>query len=814
MKRTAISLAAAIFAISANAATIKGRVFNPTYNEGEPFATIRVISAKNDKQVIAVLTDVDGNFVVETKTGGTYRLEISSVAKEPVSREVAVGRDEVLDCGDIEMKEDAQHLDEVVVVAQRPLVQMSADQMTYNVADDTDARTFTLLDMLRKVPMVTVDGEENITVNGSSNFQVYVDGKPSLLFSGNPGQIFKSMPATAVQKVEVVTNPGARYDAEGVGGVLNLVMNKEVAGDMADAKAYNVSLGARAGNKGFGGNIYASAQMGRLSSSLNVVHNDNRPGASEFTTRREQGGLTTASEASSKPRVPFSMGNLSLEYSIDSLTTLGASFALNRFSTDAHGVVNTLMNQNGNSIYAYLSDSRIDGLRQGLNGNVNLSRSFGASRRHQLQITYQIAHETNNNLNDNTFEVLIPEGSPMPGRLSDTRQKTTEQIVLADFSSKFGDGHSLSAGLKGTFRSATADNLYFVDKMYDADGSLNYGNNSRIGAAYAEYAFRGVRLNAKAGLRYEHTFQSISYKLGGIDDYNDNYGNLVPSASIGYNLSPTSNLGLNYNMRISRPGISYLNPYVNRADPMVISYGNPDLDVEKTHNLSTVYNLFTPKFMLNATLSYAHTGNGIEQYSFIADGVMNTTYGNIVRRNTTSINVFMNWLIGMKTRIFLNGGASYLDISSKQLDARNSGLQANIMFGVQQTLPLGISANAFLMSSTKNRTLQGWNTGFGIAGVNLSKSFINDKLGVSLGFNTGLAKGGRLKMDMYVDTPAFTNHTVIRVPMTSVNLGVTFRFGSSARVKEVKNNFIDNDYIDTRSQMEEISNSDSTVNVR
>ncbi|MDE6644895.1 MAG: outer membrane beta-barrel family protein, partial [Muribaculaceae bacterium] len=282
-------------------------------------------------------------------------------------------------------------------------------------------------------------------------------------------------------------------------------------------------------------------------------------------------------------------------------------------------------------------------------------------------------------------------------------------------------------------------------------------------------------------------------------------------ASIGYTLGQSSNLGLNYNMRISRPGISYLNPYVDQADPTVITYGNPDLDVESTHNVSLVYNLFTPKFSFNATLSNAYTGNGIEQYSFMADGVMNTTYGNIVRRNTTSLNVYLNWLVSAKTRIFLNGGASYLDIRSRQLDARNSGLQGNMMLGVQQQLPYSIRANAFLIASTKSRTLQGWNTGFRIISLNFSKSFLDDRLGVSLGVNAGLTKGGRIEMDTYVNTLTFSNHTAIRVPIASVNLGITYRFGSRAKAKEVRSKFIENDYIGTRSQMEEI---ESTTGVQ
>ena len=124
-------------------------------------------------------------------------------------------------------------LESVTVTASKPLVKMETDKMTYNVQEDADAKASTVLDMLRKVPMVTVDGQDNITVNGSSNFKVYVDGKPNPMFSSNPSQIFKAMPATMVKNIEVITNPGAKYDAEGTGGVLNLIMNKQTTANGA-----------------------------------------------------------------------------------------------------------------------------------------------------------------------------------------------------------------------------------------------------------------------------------------------------------------------------------------------------------------------------------------------------------------------------------------------------------------------------------------------------------------------------------------------------------------------------------------------------
>lgn len=820
MKKTVILLAILLSGIfEINASEIKGRLFNPVFNEGEPYATIRIYEASKvpfrpgqipspPKPSYTFLTDENGEFNFNIEKEGHYIIEFSAIGKEPVFRDFESGKDAEVNFGDITMKEDVKNLGEVMVVAQRPLVEMKTDEMTYNVSSDNDSKTYTLLEMLRKVPMVTVDGEDNITVNGSSNFQVYVDGKPSLLFSGNPSQIFKAMPASSVLKIEVVTNPGAKYDAEGVGGVLNLVMNRASGNQASDTKAYNVSVNLRGGNRGIGGNIYANGQTGKFSASLNLIENYAILGRSEMNTLRNEGSLRTESFASSKPKLPFTMGNLSLNYDVDSLTTIGASFALNKFSNNYNGTINTLISRENSDLLKYSEDSNNKGGRQGLNGSISFSRDFGKERNHQLNVTYQISYETQHNDVTNDFNVEIPADWKMDDRKSDSKLKTTEQIVLADFSSKL-ENNKISVGLKGTFRNAKADNSYFINDIFASDESLNYKNDYKIGAAYAEYSYNYSFFNLKAGLRYEYTWQSISYQNSNLQGYSDNYGNLVPSGSIGFNLRYNSNIGINYNMRISRPGISYLNPYVNQSDPTQMTYGNPDLDIEKTQNVSLVYNLFSPKISFNATLSNAYTGNGIEQYSFILDGVMNTTYGNIVKKNQTSLNAFVNWRIGNKTSLMFNGGGSYLSLKSNELQASNHGFQGNFMLGIQQQIPGGVNGNVFMIMSTKNRTLQGWNSGFKMLAVNFSKSFIDDKLSVSLGFNTGLSKGGKMHIENYIETPNFSNKTTIKVPMLAVNVGVTFKFGSSSRVKEVKNSIIDNDFIDTKSQMESISNSET-----
>ena len=148
----------------------------------------------------------------------------TSVGRTDVIRTFNIKDNSPIDLGTLYISDNVTQLGNVEVVAQKPLVKMTVDKMSYSVSDDVDAKTNTVLDMLRKVPMVTVDGSDNITVNGSSSFKVFVDGKPSVMMSSNPSQIFKNMPASSVQNIEVVTNPGAKYDAEGVGGVLNLIM--------------------------------------------------------------------------------------------------------------------------------------------------------------------------------------------------------------------------------------------------------------------------------------------------------------------------------------------------------------------------------------------------------------------------------------------------------------------------------------------------------------------------------------------------------------------------------------------------------------
>ena len=271
--------------------TLKGTLTDKATGEGEPFATVRVFKQGNSEKPVAMfLTDVDGHFS-ETVTGkGNHDIVFTCMGKEDLKVSAVLGESTTIDLGTLYTKENAETLKGVEVVAQKPLVKMEVDKMSYRVEDDADSKTSTVLDMLRKVPMVTVDGQDNISVNGSSSFKVYVDGKPNVMFSSNPSLVFKSMPASAVKTIEVVTNPGAKYDAEGASGVLNIVMNK-LPGAAPNLDGYNGTIRATVGNKSKNGSVFLSGQKGKLTYSANVMVNYSTPGTTKVHDGQHQPGV-------------------------------------------------------------------------------------------------------------------------------------------------------------------------------------------------------------------------------------------------------------------------------------------------------------------------------------------------------------------------------------------------------------------------------------------------------------------------------------------------------------------------------------------
>ena len=786
--------------------TVKGMLMDETLGESEPFATVRVFKAgKSEKPVAMFLTDENGQFSQEVKGKGKFDIVFSSIGKEDLKKSVELGGKGILNLDTLYIKESATMLKGVEIVAQKPLVKMEVDKMSYNVAEDEDSKSNTVLDMLRKVPMVTVDGQDNITVNGSSSFKVYVDGMPNVMFSSNPSMVFKSMPATAVKSIEVVTNPGAKYDAEGAAGILNIVMNKQNPQAAQSMNGYNGTVRASVGTKQLGGSVFINGQQGKLSYSANVMTSYNKPGSTETETEQLQNnGNSQLMTSTNNVKTPFVMGSLTLGYQIDSMSVLNLTAQVNSMSMKSNGTSTTTIGGQG-SDFSYGSTTDMKNSRTAFNGSIDYQRFFNQDHTKSLALTYQLNYspaktEMTNNFNSTSDYIDLTD------RYSDNKNNTTSHTFQLDYTMPIGKGQTLSFGGKLQLHDATADSKYYVKDIYDPTTSSDYEYKNSILAGYGEYAGNFNKLGVKAGLRYEYTWQDVEYHLGNGEDFKKNYGNLVPTASLQYTLSQGSNLGLTYNMRISRPGISYLNPYVDKSNPIAVTYGNPELDVEKNHNLSLVYNLFTSKLMVNLNLHHNFVDNAISQYSFYdSNNLLNTTYGNVVQRHQTGLSGYVNYLLTKDTRIFFNGGLNYIDLNSDVLGQSNSGWTFNAMVGLQQTLPWDLKLSAFAITSTKSYTLQGWSGGFNLLTASLTKSLLKDKLSLSISGLIGLNNGGNINIESYNSGKDFTSHTNVKVPISNVSFTVSYTFGNSKIKTKQHVNRVQDDFIEQQSQGEVIN---------
>jgi len=789
--------------------TVKGVLMDETLGEAEPFATVRVFKAgKTEKPVAMFLTNENGEFKQEVKGKGRFDIVFSSIGKEDLKQTVTLGQENPLDMGTLYIKENATMLKGVEIIAQKPLVKMDVDKMTYNVAEDEDSKSNTVLDMLRKVPMVTVDGQDNITVNGSSSFKVYVDGMPNVMFSSNPSMVFKSMPATAVKSIEVLTNPGAKYDAEGAAGVLNIIMNKQDGQGVQSMNGFNGTVRASAGNKQLGGSVFINGQQGKLSYSANVMTSYNTPGNTTTETEQLQdNGNSQLMTSDNDLKTPFTMGSLTLGYQIDSMSVLNLTAQVNSMTMKTNGTSMTTINNGGQGTgFSYGSTTDMKNSRTSFNGSLDYQRFFNKDHTQSLALTYQLNYSPAKTEMTNIFNTQSTL-MDLTNRYSESKNNTTNHTFQADYTMPIGTGQTLSLGAKLQLHDATADSKYYLKDVYDPSSSSDYEYKNSILAGYGEYAGNFNKVGVKAGLRYEHTWQDVEYHLGNGEDFTKNYGSLVPTASLQYTLSQGSNLGLTYNMRISRPGISYLNPYVDKTNPIAISYGNPELGVEKNHNLSLVYNLFTPKLMVNLNLHHNFVDNAISQYSFYdAENLLNTTYGNIVKRHQTGLNGYVNYLLTKDTRIFFNGGVNYLDLRSDALAQSNSGWTANAMVGLQQTLPWDLKLSAFAITSTKNYTLQGWSGGFNLVTASLSKSLLKDKLNLSVSGILGLNSGGKLNIESENRGKDFVSRTSVKVPIYGVTFTVSYTFGNSKVKTKQHTSRVENDFIEQQSQGEVINN--------
>ena len=744
--------------------TLKGVLLDSLTQEGEPYATIK-IAKKNapQKALKMAVTDLNGKFQEKlTVDPGEYIITLSSVGKVTIVKDFTVKASEkVIDLGKLNMAEATNELKGIEVVAQKPLVKVDVDKIEYNIEDDPDSKTNTVMEMLRKVPLVTVDGEDNIKVNGSSSFKIHVNGKPNNMMSNNPKDVLKSMPANTIKHIEVITSPGAKYDAEGVGGILNIVT---VGGGF---EGYTATFRASGSNRGAGDGGYATIKSGKLTITGNYNYNYDTSPKSYSDSYREnydsEDQKYLESKSSSDYNGSFQYGNLEASYEIDTLRLLTASFGMYGGANDnkSDGLTTMWNAQRDRLAYQYRSLSDGDGSWYSMRGNVDYQRTSKKNKDRMITLSYKISTQPQNSdyytdykdIKD-PFEMDIVKKFLLNNSHSDGKTNTTEHTFQVDYTTPIGKLHTIEAGAKYIIRNNLSDNKLFEAEgvsdnyEYNNDRSSKYKHLNDILAAYLGYTLRYKTFSFKPGVRYEYTSQDVKYLAGAIGpeaDFSTSYNDFVPSVTMGIKIGKTQNLRGGYNMRIWRPGIWNLNPYFDDRNPMFISQGNSNLESEKSHSFNLSYSMFSMKFNVNISLRHSFGNNGIERVSRLIgkggeefpgghhapEGALYSTYENIGKNRNTGLSLYGNWNASPNTRIYLNGDGSYVDIKSPAQGLHNYGWNASLYGGIQHTFPLKIRASLNAGGSTPYISLQGKGSGYYYYSLGVNRSFIKDRFTVS-----------------------------------------------------------------------------------
>ena len=688
-----------------------------------------------------------------------------------------------------------KELEGIVIKAQKQLIKQEIDRIAYDVQSDEESKTQTVIDMLRKVPMVTVDGQDNILVKGNSSFKVYKNGHLDPSLTKNAKEVLKAMPATMVKRIEVITDPGAREDAEGVDAILNIVM---VNGSKMQGMTGVVSASYTSLNHP---NFYTSltGQMGKLLLSVDYGFSKMTYKNSYNRTEVDRTYLNTGnrmlsnSESSNPGDIHYT--NLNASYDIDSLNLISASFGGYFYKLNVQGDGSTWLGHDDQPIYSYNNHYWMPGY-QHHSWNGRLDYEHKTQRKgERLTLSYMLALTRQHTDQENTYTELMNVPFPYSGSMMKERERFTEHTFQADWLRPLGKGHQLEIGAKYIDRN---NNSHNTQDFYDTDmlTSNEFQHTTRVLAGYADYIYKRNKWSARAGLRYEYSFMQGSYPDGKGESFDKHLGDWVPQATLKYQLTDAQSLKLNYTTSINRPGISYLNPAAS-ITPTVVSQGNPNLESSHTQRLSLIYSYILPKLTFQFAPAYSFSSGGISSVQTAKGDVRYTTYDNILRYRRFSVEQYVQWKPFDGTTLIINNNLRYEHNENPNLGYCTHGWSDIGYVHLTQKLPwklrLYLSVNGKIGHSPSGvyYIQHSWYNYY----ASLQRSFLKgDRLTVRLGANS--------PFDKYLPSVAETVNGNYRDYQQSWNRGrcftisVNWRFGSlKSSVKKTEHSIENDDVV-------------------
>lgn len=694
---------------------------------------------------------------------------------------------------------DTIALNDVQVVTMRQLVKTLDDRVSYNVEADPEARTSTLLDVLRRVPLVSVDGEDNIRVNGGGSFKIYKNGHPDPALSSNPKEVLRAMPASMIKRIEVIAEPGARYDAEGATAILNIVtvkgaliegMNGTVTASVNTFGSPNASayVAARAGKFTLGATGFYQKQTSRQFAGVNET----------WTTYKDTGTTMYNLYRNKQPAWVYNL-DLNASYELDSLNLITASFGGYRYGLkiqgdsyiEYHDAMGQLLTAYDNPFYmphyGFMSwNGRADWEHRTNRADEVLTASymFSTTGQHEEQF------DTLTNLINPQFDYTSYNKWG--------KERFIEHTWQLDYQLPLWNHHLLEVGGKYILRLNHSHNTMHYDGAEGLDTDTRFKHDMHVGAAYASWRYKVGEFTMRGGLRYEYSHFRASYPDGDGEPFGRDLHDLVPSASVHWQMSQDNSVRLSWATSLNRPGIEYLNPAVRRYTT-TIEHGNPHLSSARNTMLGITFQHVGSKLTFNLKPSVTITNNLIGTYRTVEDGVVHLTNSNDCRYLMAGAGGFLQWMMTKKTTLVMNGEFCYKHYRNPSQDLTNSGWGGNLYAQLTQRLPWKLRATATCMwyglghdvrhvygySTIPNPTIM----------LGLSRSFLkDDRLTVRLNAYSVLQKYEVSKG--YITQGDYVNHAVGHFNQRNVQVMLSYRFGSSnTRVKQTETTVENDDLV-------------------
>ncbi len=611
--------------------TIKGVIIDSESQAPLEFATISIYSRRDSSLVTGGLTDAAGAFEIKSRPGA-MRAVVEYISYEPLTLDVPFDRDamqagnRVIDLGQIGLAISGFALDDVVIRAEKSETQFSLDKRIFNVGKDLANQGGSAQDILDNVPSVSVDIDGAVSLRGSTGVRILIDGRPSGLANQDNANGLRSIPANLIESVEVITNPSSRYEAEGMAGIINIVLKKD------KGSGFNGSFDVSAGYpEQFGTGANVNYRKGKVNWFANYGLNKRTNPGSGFSLLTQDKGADIFYQETIRDTDRKSLSN-SIRFGIDYLPSekeiLTGALLYRRSDEDNFGSLeyrDFLNSFPGNQTSTTIrTDDQLED-ESVLEYSVNYKKEY-STRNHTLEATIQYQDNLESQASDFLEQTQVFSGDPIADLIqrSNNDELQKQWLFQVDFNKPFAKEGKFELGARSSFRNIS--NNYLVEQQDDGEwGNLvnlsndfNYDEN--VAAAYTMAGNKSGKVSYQVGLRVE--FSDILTELLQTNEVNDrSYFNLFPSSFLNYEFKPGSTIQASYSKRVRRPRFWDLNPFFTFSDSRNIFRGNPNLDPEFTDSYELNYIRYLDDLTLTGGFFYRHTTDKIERIlTFNPDG--------------------------------------------------------------------------------------------------------------------------------------------------------------------------------------------------